>query len=485
MIGEPQRAFYGNQYSLTLPVFTHYGVTLWVPEVGGPIDPDSEAHDLVMSVFGGVSKGERTRIRIRVRAAMAAQAKLEGRFLGGRPPYGYRLADAGPHPNPAKAADGKRLHRLVPDLATAGVVRRIFAEFLAGFGIWAIAQRLTNDGILCPSAHDAPRNPHRAAIAWSRSAVRTILMNPRYTGYQVWNRQRKEELLIDVEDVALGHRTQQTWNPKDAWIFSDQQTHTPLVSLAMFNEVQNELALRGPQSQREVKPTQHAYAFKGVLFHQSCERRIQGNWNHGRAHYRCRYPKEYALANTIDHPRAVYVREDALLDPVDHWLAKIFAPDRIEHSLTTMEQAQSAADLHQETAHQTIQECDRKLKQYRAVLEAGGDPATVATWTREVQTQRTTAQTALDDTRKRTPVMNREEIRSTVESFGGLLTLLHRADPSHKGEFYRRLRLRLTYDHETRLVLAETRPGPTVDLKCVSEGGLEPPRPLKGTSTSS
>ena len=43
VIGEPQRAFYGNQFSLTFPVFTHYGVQLWVPEVGGPVDPGSEA----------------------------------------------------------------------------------------------------------------------------------------------------------------------------------------------------------------------------------------------------------------------------------------------------------------------------------------------------------------------------------------------------------------------------------------------------------
>ena len=147
VIGEPQRAFYGNQYSLTMPVFTHYGVGLWVPEVGGPVDPDSEAHDLIMSVFGGMSKGERTRIRIRVRSAMSAQAAIEGRFLGGRPPYGYRIADAGPHPNPAKAADGKRLHKLEPDPETAWVVRRIFAEYLAGRGLFAIAERLTRDAI--------------------------------------------------------------------------------------------------------------------------------------------------------------------------------------------------------------------------------------------------------------------------------------------------------------------------------------------------
>jgi DNA invertase Pin-like site-specific DNA recombinase len=112
VIGEPHRAFYGNQYGLTFPLFEHYGVALWVPEVGGPIDPANEAHDLVMSVFGGMSKGERNRIKIRVRSAMSAQAQVGGRFLGGRPPYGYVIVDARPHANPAKAADGKRLHKL-------------------------------------------------------------------------------------------------------------------------------------------------------------------------------------------------------------------------------------------------------------------------------------------------------------------------------------------------------------------------------------
>ena len=135
VVGEPHRAFYGNQYGLTFPLFEHYGVPLWVPEVGGPIDPRNEAHDLVMSVFGGMSKGERNRIKIRVKAAMGAQAKDEGRFLGGRPPYGYLIADAGPHPNPAKAADGKRLHRLDLDPDAAPVVKRIFAEFTAGHGL--------------------------------------------------------------------------------------------------------------------------------------------------------------------------------------------------------------------------------------------------------------------------------------------------------------------------------------------------------------
>jgi site-specific DNA recombinase len=85
----------------------------------GPIDPDNEAHDLIMSVFGGVSKGERNRIKIRVRTAMQAQAQIEGRVPRRAPALRLQLIDVGPHPNPAVAADGKRQHALAPDPNTA------------------------------------------------------------------------------------------------------------------------------------------------------------------------------------------------------------------------------------------------------------------------------------------------------------------------------------------------------------------------------
>ncbi|MFD9908835.1 recombinase family protein, partial [Streptomyces sp. NPDC059063] len=334
VIGEPQRAFYGSQYGLTHPLFVHYGVQLWVPEVGGPIDPESEAHDLVMSVFGGMSKAERTRIKLRVRTAMATQARLEGRYLGGRPPYGYRLTDVGPHPHPAKAAQGQRAHQLEIDPATGPVVQRIFTDYLTGYGIYALAQRLTDDHIPCPSAADPGRNRHRAGIAWSKSAIRAILTNPRYTGHQVWNRQHKHETLIDVDDVGLGHTTTLRWNPKEAWIYSEHPAHPPLITGKVFNAVQARLASRGPASSgREVR-TRHPYALRGRIFHAQCERRMQGNWTHNRAHYRCRFPTEYALANRLDHPVTVQLREDAVLPPLDHWLAQAFAPDHLAASLT-------------------------------------------------------------------------------------------------------------------------------------------------------
>jgi site-specific DNA recombinase len=96
-------------------LFEHYGVQLWMPEAGGRVDFASEHDEHTMTVLGLSSKREVTRTSIRVRTVMAVQAREQGRHLRGRPPYGYLLADAGPHPNkgprslgPACAPPGPR-----------------------------------------------------------------------------------------------------------------------------------------------------------------------------------------------------------------------------------------------------------------------------------------------------------------------------------------------------------------------------------------
>jgi hypothetical protein len=108
----------------------------------------------------------------------------QGRYLGGRPPYGYRLADAGLHPNKAHAAWGRRAHRLEPDPQTAHIVEWIFAQRLAGHSVARIARALNEAGVPCPSASDPGRNPHRTGRAWTLGTVTTTLSNPRYIGHQ-------------------------------------------------------------------------------------------------------------------------------------------------------------------------------------------------------------------------------------------------------------------------------------------------------------
>ncbi len=477
VIGEPHRAFYGNQYGLTFPIFEHYGVPLWVPEVGGPIDPNNEAHDLVMSVFGGMSKGERNRIKIRVRTAMAAQAQIEGRFLGGRPPYGYILVDIGPHPNPAKAADGKRLHALVLEPETAWVVRRIFAEFVDGHGIFAIAEGLTRDGIPSPSAHDPARNAHRTGIAWSKGAVRAILTNPRYTGYQVWNRQRTDEVLLDVENVALGHTAKMRWNPADQWVYSEKVAHPAIIRKEEFEHAQAILAERGSKTQHRQHRRQHYYALRGVLLCGICDRRMGGKWNNGQAYYLCRYPAEYALANRISHPKNVYLREADVLGQVDDWLGELFAPDGIDATVNQLaEQAarleDPAAQARAEAARARIADYDAKIGRYRVSLDAGGDPAVIGPWIAETQAKKVTAQAEIRTATGRRH-MSREEIEAVVAAFSDLARVVQEADAADKADIYAKLRLTLTYQPEEKLVQATIKPGLNMPKGFVSEGGLE------------
>jgi len=78
VIGEYERAFYGSQYASMAPLFEHYGVQLWMPEVGGRVDFASEHDEQAMTVLGLSSKREVTRTSIRVRTAMAAQTREQG-----------------------------------------------------------------------------------------------------------------------------------------------------------------------------------------------------------------------------------------------------------------------------------------------------------------------------------------------------------------------------------------------------------------------
>jgi DNA invertase Pin-like site-specific DNA recombinase len=169
VIGEYERAFYGSQYAAMAPLFEHYGVQLWMPEAGGRVDFASEHDEETMTHLGLSSKREVTRTSIRVRTAMAVQTREQGRYLGGRPPYGYRLADAGPHPNKAHAAWGRRARRLEPDPETAHIVRWIFARRLAGHSAARMARALNEAGVPCrrprtrPGTRTAPARDGRWA----------------------------------------------------------------------------------------------------------------------------------------------------------------------------------------------------------------------------------------------------------------------------------------------------------------------------------
>jgi site-specific DNA recombinase len=135
-------------------------------------------------------------------------AETQGRHLGGRPPYGY--------PNRAQAAWGWRLHRLDPDPATAGHVRWIFEQRLAGRSVASITRRLNERGVPCPSGADPSRNRHRSGEAWMVITVAAILANPRYTGRQVWNRQPTDRNPVEPQGELFNQQEVQRRSPSPA-----------------------------------------------------------------------------------------------------------------------------------------------------------------------------------------------------------------------------------------------------------------------------
>ncbi len=308
VIGEYERAFYGAQYASMAPLFEHYGIQLWTPEVGGRIDYGAEDHEEVMLALGLQSKREIARTQIRIRTAMATQTREQGRYLGGRPPYGSRLADAGPHPNKVHASWGRRAHRLEPDPDTAPVVRWIFAQRLAGLSAARITRALNDAGIPCPSAADPERNPHRTGTAWTLRTVAAILANPRYTGRQVWNRQRTDIHLVDPANTGLGHKQVQRWNLPEGWVISKHPAHAALVSEADFITAQDTTAPRGPAG-----PAVRRYLLAGLLACGRCGRRLESAWSNGKPAYRCRHGHTSATRPEPGRAKNTYVREEQIL----------------------------------------------------------------------------------------------------------------------------------------------------------------------------
>ena len=324
-----------------------------------------------------------------------------------------------------------------------------------------IANGLNRDRILCPSAHDPQRNTHRSGAAWVGSAVEAILRNPRYTGYEVWNKQHKDEVLIDVEDVALGHETKLRWNPESAWIFSPKAVHEPVIDREIFDQVRSLMAAKQPKAPRGPRKTDRTYLLRGLLFHSSCGRSMEGSWNNGHAHYRCKLKAPDQALAAAGHPRTVYLREDKIVERLDAWLGRLFEPERRDETIDALHRA--GQDPLEEARRQQItaklRTCDDKLATYRAALEGGVDLETVSAWISEVRAERTRYEIDLARLGGQTR-LSREQIASLVAQMSDLATLLHQADPRDRAEVYARLNLRLTYHKDTNRVMVESRPDP-------------------------
>ncbi len=449
VIAEPQRAFSGGQFQLVFPQLTHYGVELWVPELGGRVDPDSEGHEMLMGLFGGLSKAERRRLQIRTHNAMLAHGAA-GRWLGGRPNYGYRLVDTDvPHPQRQKAAAGIKLRVLEPDANTAPVVQRIFEMFDQGLGYRTIANVLEREGLTSPGEVGPTRHPRSAGV-WGGSSVRSILTNPRYLGHQVVGRQRRRDELLDPTDPAAGTTSRQRWQPNGDWVTSDEPAWPALVEPDLWERVNARITNnRGPRRRRP-RAAPGAYLLSGLIRCAACGRSMHGATLKGKPYYRCNSQRpDYA---DTGHPRTTAIREERVLAALDPWLGQLTDPDHRSATVTAVLAAE--ADVQPEpaeiqAARRALRELPVELDRVLAAIRAGMDPDLATATTKQIQGEIAAAQATIaawEPANQPSQPLSADDIDLALDNAGDLAQLLQEAERETRARLYRTLDLVLNLD---------------------------------------
>ena len=255
--------------------------------------------------------------------AQQRQAMKDGKFVGGRTPYGY-----------LKAPDD--CHQLIIDPVAAPVVQKMFQWASEGAGLNTITVRLNEAGYLPPSHYKNTQGiiTHENLMGngnWNTRTVARILHAQVYTGDLVQGRTK----IVDHQQVET---SEMEWT-----VVHD--THEAIVSHELFEAVQKKLGEAGQQcKEREVQ----AYSpniLKGKIFCAHC-----GGSLHRHRNLRKKSADVYlfyCLTNSrIAKKRCpgVLIREDVLLDSLADMLQNALDAALGSYSLSLVELPQQAAE---------------------------------------------------------------------------------------------------------------------------------------------
>ena len=203
--------------------------------VSDGVDTGRKSHKLDVGVRGLMAEVYLDDLAEKTHRGLTGRA-LAGASAGGLP-YGYRVAGTG--------------QRAI-DEAEAAVVRRIFAEYVAGRSPRDIAAALNRDGLPAPGGG-----------AWGSSSIRGdrkrglgILVNPVYAGRQVWNR---SEWVRHPDKRKQRIRRER---PQSEWIITEHP-ELRIVDPEIFEAAQTRMTARSQVHAGAGRPNR--YLLSGVL----------------------------------------------------------------------------------------------------------------------------------------------------------------------------------------------------------------------------
>lgn len=162
-----------EEYSFYVAELNRLGIEVWTIK-DGQLKTEEHIDKLLNYIRFWQNEGESKKTGMRVHDTMVEMVK-DGKFVGGKAPYGYKLVLSGEISN-----HGRALHKLVIVPEQAEVVRKIYSYAVnQGMGFQKIANTLNENGIPAPILEK-----------WKSGTVRSILINPIYMGYIAYNRRK-------------------------------------------------------------------------------------------------------------------------------------------------------------------------------------------------------------------------------------------------------------------------------------------------------
>jgi site-specific DNA recombinase len=337
---------------------------------------------------------------------------------------------------------GETKSRLVPDPEQAPVVAEIFALWMKGLGVTAIADLLNEREVPSPTATN-PRLNSRSD--WAKSTLHSLLRNPTYTGKAVWDR------LDNATRRELGGTAPR--RAEDEWIVCEA-AHESLVSDELFASAQDRLRTKS-KATGHPRRGQPVHLLSGMVRCASGHASLSayGNVAKGHTYYRCSYGVDYgrvAAAKIEGHGVSCNCREDLLLPFVERFFSeRVFGPMRLDLLAEQLDVQAQASRSDGKAARARLSrkliEIDAALAAQVRGLEAGIDTDLVGARIAELKAERATAQAALavlltDDAPDPT------ERGAALERLPNLTDALSEASPATKRQVFDAFDLRCVYD---------------------------------------
>jgi len=227
----------------------YVAITDHVDSFAESMDNDMTPFKLMMNDF--YSKD----ISKKVRASLDTKRR-NGVYIGGFPPYGYKLETKG---------------TFIIDEPAAAIVRRIFEEYCEGGTYTSIAKALTEEKVMTPAQYKQHTSTykcrHQLTGVWPPESVRKILTNKSYIGYMVQGKFKKINYKVEKLEVMK----------KDRWI-EVPDIHEPIVTKEVFDMAQVLVGRNNVKYTKRPKPEQpYQHILAGLMFCGECGTRMTFN----------------------------------------------------------------------------------------------------------------------------------------------------------------------------------------------------------------